>query len=47
LEPLLQRFPVILLEHVFYDYRVVSFTTLAALLGLGFPFLWDLDKSRR
>jgi hypothetical protein len=29
------------------DYYVVSFTDFAALLGLGLPFLWDLDKLRR
>jgi hypothetical protein len=32
---------------VFDDYCVVSFTNLAPLLGLGLPFIWDLDKLRR
>jgi hypothetical protein len=48
LEALLQHlFIVVLFRRVLDDYRVVSFTDFAALLGLGFPFLWDLDKSRR
>jgi hypothetical protein len=48
LEALLQRFfIVILLGRVFGDNRVVSFSNLSPLLGLGFPFLWDLDKLRR
>jgi hypothetical protein len=48
LEALLQRLLiVILLGRVFDDYCVVSFTNFALLLGLGFPFLWDLDKLRR
>jgi hypothetical protein len=48
LEALLQRlFIVVLLGRVFDDYCVVSFTNFALLLGLGLPFLWDLDKLRR
>jgi hypothetical protein len=47
LEALLQRLIVVLLGRVFDDYCVVSFTNLAPLLGLGFPFLWDLDQLRR
>jgi hypothetical protein len=48
LEALLQcLLIVVLLGRVFDDYRVVSFTNLALLLGLGFPFFWDLDKLRR
>jgi hypothetical protein len=48
LEALLQRFfIVVLLGRVFNYNCVVSFTNLAPLLGLGFPFLWDLDKLRR
>jgi hypothetical protein len=48
LEALLQSLLiVVLLGRVFNDYCVVSFTNLAPLLGLGFPFLWDLDKLRR
>jgi hypothetical protein len=37
---------IILLRCVFDDYCVVSFITFAPLLGLGLPFLWDLDKLR-
>jgi hypothetical protein len=48
LEALLQRFfIVVLLGHVFNDNCVVSFTNFAPLLGLGLPFLWDLDKLTR
>jgi hypothetical protein len=48
LEALLQRFFIIvLLGRVFDDNCVVSFSNLAPLLGLGLPFLWDLDKLRR
>jgi hypothetical protein len=47
LEALLQCLLIILLRRVFDDYCVVSFTTFAPLLGLGLPFLWDLDKLRR
>jgi hypothetical protein len=48
LEVLLQRLLIIiLLGRVFDDYYVVSFTNFAPLLGLGFPFLWDLDKLTR
>jgi hypothetical protein len=48
LEALLQCFfIVVLLGRVFNDNCVVSFTNLALLLGLGLPFLWDLDKLRR
>jgi hypothetical protein len=48
LEALLQRLLiVVLLGRVFDDYSVVSFTNFAPLLGLGSPFLWDLDKLRR
>jgi hypothetical protein len=38
---------VVLLGRVFNDNCVVSFANLTPLLGLGFPFLWDLDKLRR
>jgi hypothetical protein len=45
---LLQRFFIIvLLGRVFNDNRIVSFANLAPLLGLGLPFLWDLDQLRR
>jgi hypothetical protein len=43
----LQRLPIIFVRSVFNDYYVVSFTDLAALLGLALPLIWDLDKSRR
>jgi hypothetical protein len=40
LEALLQHFFIIvLLGRVFDDNRVVSFSNIAPLLGLGFPFL--------
>jgi hypothetical protein len=45
---LLQRlFIIVLLGRVFDDYCVVSFPNLAPPLGLGLPFLWDLDQLRR
>jgi hypothetical protein len=48
MEALLQRFfIVVLLGCVFNNNCVVSFTNFAPLLGLGLPFLWDLDKLRR
>jgi hypothetical protein len=48
MEALLQRFfIVVLLGRVFNDNCVVSFTNFAPLLGLGLPFLWDLNKLRR
>jgi hypothetical protein len=48
LKALLERLLIIvLLGRVFDDYRVVSFTNFAPLLGLGPPFLWDLDLLRR
>jgi hypothetical protein len=45
--PLEHLLIVVLLGCVFDDNCVVSFTNLAPLLGLGLPFLWDLDKLRR
>jgi hypothetical protein len=48
LEALLERLLiVILLGRVFDDNCVVPFANLAPLLGLGLPFLWDLDKLGR
>jgi hypothetical protein len=48
LKALLERLLiVVLLGRVFDDYRVVSFANIAPLLGLGPPFLWDLDQLRR
>jgi hypothetical protein len=48
LEALLQRLLiVVLLGRVFDDNFVVSFANLAPLIGLGLPFLWDLDQLRR
>jgi hypothetical protein len=48
LKALLERLLiVVLLGRVFDDYGVVSFANFAPLLGLGSPFLWDLDKLRR
>jgi hypothetical protein len=38
---------VVLIGRVFDDNCVVSFANLASLLGLGLPFIWDLDKLRR
>jgi hypothetical protein len=44
LEALLQRLLiVVLIRCVFNDNCVVSFANFAPLLGLGLPFLWDLD----
>jgi hypothetical protein len=43
----LQRLLIFFVRRVFNDYCVVSFTDLAALLGLALPLIWDLDKSRR
>jgi hypothetical protein len=48
LEAVLQRpFIVLLIRRVFNDNCVVSLANFAALLGLGLPLLWDLDKLRR
>jgi hypothetical protein len=48
LEALFERLLiVVLLGCVFDDNCVVSFANLVLLLGLGPPFLWDLDKLRR
>jgi hypothetical protein len=48
LEALLEHLLIIvLLGRVFDDNCVISFANLALLLGLGLPFLWDLDKLRR
>jgi hypothetical protein len=48
LEAVLQRLLVILLiGRVFNDNCVVSLANFALLLGLGLPFLWDLDQLRR
>jgi hypothetical protein len=47
---LLQRFfIVVLLGRVFNDNCVISFANFAPLLGLGLglPFLWNLNKLRR
>jgi hypothetical protein len=38
---------VVLIRRVFNDNCVVSLTNFAPLLGLGPPFLWDLDQLRR
>jgi hypothetical protein len=44
LETLLQRLLiVVLIGCVFNDNCVVPLTNFAPLLGLGLPFLWDLD----
>jgi hypothetical protein len=44
LEAVLQRlFVVLLIRRVFNDNCVVSLANFALLLGLGLPFLWDLD----
>jgi hypothetical protein len=37
----------VVLGRVFNDNCVVSFANFAPLLGLGPPFLWDLDELRR
>jgi hypothetical protein len=34
---------IVLIRRVFHDYCVVSLANYAPLLGLGLPFLWDLD----
>jgi hypothetical protein len=48
LEAVLQRLIVVLLMgRVFNDNCVVSLANFAPLLGLGLPFLWDLDQLRR
>jgi hypothetical protein len=48
LEAVLQRpFIVLLIRRVFNDNCVVSLANFAALLGLGLPLLWDLNKLRR
>jgi hypothetical protein len=47
LEALLERLLiVVLLRRGFDDNCVVSFTNFVPLLGLGPPFLWDLDELR-
>jgi hypothetical protein len=38
---------VLLIGRVFNDNCVVSLANFAPLLGLGLPFLWDLDQLRR
>jgi hypothetical protein len=38
---------VLLIGPVFNDNCVVSLANFAPLLGLGLPFLWDLDQLRR
>jgi hypothetical protein len=40
-------FIVLLIGRVFNDNCVVSLANFAPLLGLGLPFLWDLDQLRR
>jgi hypothetical protein len=48
LEAVLQRLLIVLLiRRVFDDNCVVSLADFAPLLGLGLPFLWDLDQLRR
>jgi hypothetical protein len=48
LEALLQHLLiVVLIRRVFNDNCVVSLANFAPLLGLGLPFLWDLDQLRR
>jgi hypothetical protein len=48
LEAVLQRLlVVVLIGRVFYDKCVVSLANFAPLLGLGLPFLRDLDQLRR
>jgi hypothetical protein len=48
LEALLQRLLiVVLIGRVFNDNCVVSLANFTPLLGLGLPFLWDLDQLRR
>jgi hypothetical protein len=44
MEAVLQRLLlVVLIGRVFHDNCVVSLADLAPLIGLGLPFLWDLD----
>jgi hypothetical protein len=38
---------VVLVGRVFNDNGVVSLVYFMPLLGLGFPFFWDLDQLRR
>jgi hypothetical protein len=48
LEALLEHLLIVLLiGRVFSDNCVVSLANFAPLLGLGLPFLWDLDQLRR
>jgi hypothetical protein len=48
LEAVLQRIlVVVLIGRVFNDNCVVSLANFAPLLGLGLPFLWNLDQLRR
>jgi hypothetical protein len=48
LEAVLQRLlVVVLIGRVFNDNGVVSLANFTLLLGLGLPFLWDLDQLRR
>jgi hypothetical protein len=48
LEAVLKRLlVVVLIGRVFNDNCVVSLANFAPLLGLGLPFLWDLDQLRR
>jgi hypothetical protein len=48
LEAVLQRLLVVLLiGRVFNDNCVISLANFAPLLGLGLPFLWDLDQLKR
>jgi hypothetical protein len=48
LEALLQHLLiVVLIGRVFNDNCVVSLANFVPLLGLGLPFLWDLDQLRR
>jgi hypothetical protein len=48
LEAVLQRLLVVIfIGRVFNVNCVVSFANFASLLGLGLPFLWDLDQLRR
>jgi hypothetical protein len=48
LEAVLQHLLVIVfIGRIFNDNCVVSLANFAPLLGLGLPFLWDLDQLRR
>jgi hypothetical protein len=47
LEPLLKRFLVFLVGRIFDDDGVITFADFAALLGLAFPLVRDIDKLRR